>query len=676
MASWPAGLDTPLGEDGARLSGGEASRIALARALLRRAPLLVVDEPTAHLDPATADAVRASLVALRGTTTILAISHDPRLADAADRVLVLERGRVLDRRPCPPTHWAAGHGRRRHHPRARGRAPMSPERRLLGLLVPVRRDAVLGALLAAATLLVGMALIGSAAYLISRAAISTLFVEVAVLVAVVRGFAIARAALRYAERYVTHRATLGLLATLRARTFRALEPRLPALAASSTTGDLLARLGPDIDAMDRFYLGGIVPPFAAVVAGVAAVVVLALAAPAAGVVLAIGLLAAGVVAPVLGRRAARAGAGAPRRADARASMRPSPTTSPARPSSSRSRRRPGSMPGSAGRPRPCAGPSAGRRGSGARPTGPAPPSPPPPRWSSSGSPSRSLRPARSTPSCSRCCRWWPLAAFEGVQPLASSMDQLEESRAAATRVFELADAPLPVADPARHRGGLPPTAWTRRCGGPGCRARSASPSATRRTRRRSSRDCRRRSPAAGASRSAGRAARGSRRSSTCWSGSGRRPAETIRLGGLDVATLAGDAVRAGIAVVPQRPYLFHGTLRDNLLVADGDATDDELLEALAFAGLEGSLATPAGLGTILGEDGMRLSGGERERVAIARMVLKDAPVVVLDEATAHLDLDAEQALVGRLDDYLRGRTAIILAHRSALLDLATERVTL
>ena len=151
---------------------------------------------------------------------------------------------------------------------------------------------------------------------------------------------------------------------------------------------------------------------------------------------------------------------------------------------------------------------------------------------------------------------------------------------------------------------------------------------------------------------------------------------TIRLGGTDVATLGGDAVRAAIAVVPQRPYLFHGTLRDNLLVANDEATDDELLDALAFAGLEGTLATSAGLDTILGEDGKRLSGGERERVAIARMVLKDAPVVVLDEATAHLDIDAERALTDRLDAYLRGRTAIILAHRSALLDLATERVSL
>ena len=95
LASLPDGLDTRVGEDGARLSGGEVSRVAFARALLRGAPLLVVDEPTAHLDPASAAIVRATLAGRRGATTILAISHDPLLAELADEVLVVERGRVV-----------------------------------------------------------------------------------------------------------------------------------------------------------------------------------------------------------------------------------------------------------------------------------------------------------------------------------------------------------------------------------------------------------------------------------------------------------------------------------------------------------------------------------------------------------------------------------------------------
>jgi ABC-type multidrug transport system fused ATPase/permease subunit len=151
----------------------------------------------------------------------------------------------------------------------------------------------------------------------------------------------------------------------------------------------------------------------------------------------------------------------------------------------------------------------------------------------------------------------------------------------------------------------------------------------------------------------------------------------ICLGGTDLATVDTDALRIRLAVVPQRIYLFNGTLRDNLLVARGDADDDAILAALEFAALGDLLAgAPAGLDTPVGEDGLRLSGGERQRVAIARMVLKDAPIVVLDEATSQLDLATEAQVTARLDGYLQGRTAIVLAHRSALLDLAVERLEL
>jgi ATP-binding cassette subfamily C protein CydD len=114
----PDGPATTLGEGGARLSGGEIARVALARALLRRAPLLIVDEPTAHLDPGTAATVRAALRDARRTSTVLAISHDPALAEMADRVVTLDRGRVVDdtarrqrpasRRPVTPLAWTAG----------------------------------------------------------------------------------------------------------------------------------------------------------------------------------------------------------------------------------------------------------------------------------------------------------------------------------------------------------------------------------------------------------------------------------------------------------------------------------------------------------------------------------------------------------------------------------------
>ena len=181
--------------------------------------------------------------------------------------------------------------------------------RLLSLLRPVRRDAVLGIILATGTLLVGLALIATATYLISRAALVTMFVDVAVLVAAVRGFAIGRAALRYAERYVTHRTTLLLLASLRATTFRALVPRLPALAPTTGSGDLVARLGPDLDTIERSYLDILVPVVAAAIVGTVAVVAMGLVTPELGLVLAIGLVAAGIVAPPLARTLTATAAG-------------------------------------------------------------------------------------------------------------------------------------------------------------------------------------------------------------------------------------------------------------------------------------------------------------------------------------------------------------------------------
>ena len=114
----PDGLATSLGEGGARLSGGEVARIALARALLRGAPVLIVDEPTAHLDPATAARVRGALLDARRTSTVLAVSHDQELAELADHVVTLDRGRVIKesahprrpagRQPVTPMAWTAG----------------------------------------------------------------------------------------------------------------------------------------------------------------------------------------------------------------------------------------------------------------------------------------------------------------------------------------------------------------------------------------------------------------------------------------------------------------------------------------------------------------------------------------------------------------------------------------
>jgi ATP-binding cassette subfamily C protein CydC len=140
-------------------------------------------------------------------------------------------------------------------------------------------------------------------------------------------------------------------------------------------------------------------------------------------------------------------------------------------------------------------------------------------------------------------------------------------------------------------------------------------------------------------------------------------AGSLRMAGQELRDLGQDAVRAMLSVVPQDVHLFAATVRDNLAVADGAAGQAEMEAACRVAQLHDVIAAlPAGYDTLLGENGVRLSGGERRRLAIARAVLKAAPVVVLDEATADLDATTEAALWSALDDWLTGRTVLVLGH--------------
>ncbi len=141
-------------------------------------------------------------------------------------------------------------------------------------------------------------------------------------------------------------------------------------------------------------------------------------------------------------------------------------------------------------------------------------------------------------------------------------------------------------------------------------------------------------------------------------------AGAVRLGGVDVRELSFDAIRGAIGLVTQDGHLFHESIRSNLLLARPDAGEPELWGVLRRARLEELVrGLPDGLDTVVGERGYRLSGGERQRLTIARLLLARPRVVVLDEATAHLDSTSEAAVSAALAEALAGRTAVVIAHR-------------
>ncbi|MFE9851616.1 ABC transporter ATP-binding protein [Streptomyces sp. NPDC005576] len=150
-------------------------------------------------------------------------------------------------------------------------------------------------------------------------------------------------------------------------------------------------------------------------------------------------------------------------------------------------------------------------------------------------------------------------------------------------------------------------------------------------------------------------------------------AGAVRLNGVDVRDLTADSVRETLGMVTQDGHLFHESVRANLLLARPEATEDEIWDALRRSRLDGLVASlPDGLDTVVGERGYRLSGGERQRLTIARLLLARQRVVILDEATAHLDSTSEASVQEALTEALDGRTAVVIAHRLSTVRAADQ----
>ena len=542
---------------------------------------------------------------------------------------------------------------------------MSDLRRLLALVVPHWPWLALGGLLGVIAIGSNVALMGLSAYLISKAAIATSVAELALAVTGVRVLAISRAGFRYLERYTTHRAMFRILTTIRAWFYAAVEPLAPARLVHVRSGDLMTRLVNDVDAMEEFYVRVLVPPFVAAVVVTITSAIYGLFDALMGVLLLAFLLLTGVVLPLasrwLSREPARMvatlrgdtgalivdglqGAADLVALDADAHHRQRLLT------------RAGEMDAARRSLGVIEGVSDALGGLFAALAGlcilvlaiPL---------VNAGEVEGVFLAALPLAA---------IAAFEAVQPLSRSLQLLDTTRASARRLFELVDTPPPVTDPVSSRrlverdaatlpmatGPTPPALDIR-----GLSFRYAPDEAW------VLRDV---DLHIGA---------GERVALVGPSGSGKSTLLALLLrfwdyeqgslcvAGRELREMGQDDIRAGLAVVPQDVHLFDATIRDNLAVADGNASDAEMEAACRIAQLhETIVALPAGYDTVVGENGVRLSGGERRRLAIARAILKGAPIMVLDEATADLDASTQAALWSALNPWLDGRTVLVMAH--------------
>jgi len=542
--------------------------------------------------------------------------------------------------------------------------------RLLGFLRPYRWRVALAVVLGVATVASNVALLGMAAYLIAAAALKPLLVLLVLPIYIVRVAGVARAVARYAERLVAHDATFRLLTGLRLWAYARLEPLVPAGLTRHRSGDLLARLVADVEDLQHIYLRVVAPlVVAAAIAAATFGVFVIFSATLAWVALAF-LAVAGVGVPllsaVLSRGLGRRGLAA--RAALNAGIVESIQGLPdvlacGRPAARRAsvaaldhalaavQRRAALIGGVQAAAHDLLMNLA--------------------LWSLLALAIPLVANKTINGVYLAFLALVILASFEAVAPLGQAFAALGRATAAGERLFAVADVapcvtepPTPLPAP-RARGGRGHTVefddvhFAYEPGAPvlngvnvalrpGGRVAVVGPSG------------------AGKSTLARLALR-----------FGDPTAGTIRLDGQDVGAYALGDLRAAIGVVAQDTHIFNDTVRGNLLVARPEATDDDLEQALEGAQLHAFVrGLPDGLDTWVGEQGLRLAGGERQRLAIARALLKDAPLLILDEATANLDPLTERALLDALDHAMRGRALLIITHRLVAMERMDEIVVL
>jgi thiol reductant ABC exporter CydC subunit len=518
----------------------------------------------------------------------------------------------------------------------------------------------LAALCAAVTAAAGMGLVAVAAHLISRAALVSTTAVLALAITGVRAFAVTRVVSRYLERLVGHHATFRILTATRVAVFRRLVPLAPGRLVARRDGELLSHLTADVDTVAELALRVIVPVVAAVATVTVAAVVVGVQSPWSAAVVVAFLLTATVVVPSLARRSSRCATSAS--ATARRELSATAVEALRGIDELVAWDRPDLLVGAVHTHADAAG-HADRRlaryrgavtGLGA--------------LASLGCVVVVLvvavplvRAGTMDGVHLAAVALTALAAFEVVPAIDAAWQHLERALDAGGRVLSLVDTPAPVADP--EPGVAPPT------GTIDLDLRSVGVAA---------------GPTASATVDAhiawgatavvnGPSGAGKSSLLAALQRFGEHQGELL-VGGVSLADLTGADARSLVAAVTQQDHLFDTSVRDNLLLADPDASDDLLWSALEAVGA-GDLvrSLPGALSARSGPDGADLSGGERQRVLIARALLADRPLLVLDEATAHLDPRSAASVLRAARRWHDG-TLVVITHQPELVEAPDVRI--
>ena len=701
IAGLSEGYDTLVGERGVRLSGGERQRIAIARAILKDAPILVLDEALSSVDAQSEAVINEALRKLMEGRTTLIIAHRLSSVIHADRILVLERGRVVEtgshgallesggtyarlmaaqaqagdaealaELEAPATAAAAAEPEAA--PAARtvnAQAPLSAFtvlRRLAELVRPFLRKLAVsfsaGVLFQASVVGAGAA----SALLVGQLIRGDDIAFQLILLGSMVGLA---SVLSWADCWLPHDLAYQLLAEMRIDFYNTLDPLAPAYLARRRSGDLVSIAGADVETVELFFAHTITPAFIAVV--VPAGILMVLGAVGWPLMLALApflvLLAAS---PFLAQKRSDRLGGAVRRdlghlnahlVDSIQGMREvvsfghekhqvaavlanSLRLAKAQLAFHKDQALQASF-------------NEAVTGLGALAV------------LSTGvwlvgqlEMDRALLPLASV---------LALLAFGPITDVARTVKELMETLESGRRVFEVKDEPVPVRDGA---------------GVPALAANGHTPPAIRFDHVNFGYD----------------AGNGLALRDVCLdvepgqtvalvgpSGAGKStcahlllrfwdPATgAVRLADRDLREFTLDHLRAQVSLVSQDTYLFNTTLRDNIRLGRPDASQEEVEQAAGLAHIHRFISRlPEGYDTVVGERGVQLSGGQRQRIAIARALLKDAPVLILDEATSHLDAINEELIHQAVDRLVQGRTTLVIAHRLSTIRNADRIVVL